>query len=192
MSEFTSELMRFGDGSSETKLDPIEQFKILNLNVEATDRKVQMVALRKKYGEIFQPIWQALHTKLNPISQLEGSFQTAQVQIPPKAKLQLPQGEIFDSNHAYSYTISRNHFDSSAIALLTGLAVGMDIHLYACSYTWPIPNEKNIEWSKIAVIEDSQPQISDRIVTAVAETLANKLAHEIRNLILRRDQKKEG
>ena len=190
MSEFISELMRFADSSNEGMLDPIEQFKILNHNIEATDRKVQLVALRRKYEELFQPIWQTLHAKLIPISQNEGSLGSGQVQIPPKAVSQLPQGEIFDAKNARSYTISRNHFDGSAMALLTGFAVGMDIHLYVCSYTWPLPPEKNIEWVKVAVVEDSQPRITERTVAVIVETLANRLAHEIRNLILKREAKK--
>jgi len=190
MSEFISELMRFADSSNENILDPIEQFKILNHNIEATDRKVQLVALKRKFDEIFQPIWQAFHTKLSPINKNEGSIGSGQVQLPLNVASQLPQGEIFDARVARSYTISRNHFDGSAMVLLTGIAVEMDIHLYVCSYTWPIPPGKNIEWVKVAVLEDSQPRITERTVSVVVEMLANKLAHEIRNLILKREQKK--
>lgn len=190
MREFTSELMRFADDSNEDLLDPVEQFKIFNHNIEKTDRKVQLVALRQKYSDVFQPIWQALGTILNPISKQKGSLGVSQVVIPPKAALNLPKGELFDDKHAQSFAISRNHFEGSALVLLTGLAVEMDIHLYACSYTWPIPPEKIIEWVKVAVVENSQPKISERTVAVVVESLANKLAHEIRNLILKREQTK--
>ena len=192
MNEFTAELMRFADSSSEAKLDPIEQFEILSHNVEATDRGVQLVALRKKHGEIYQPINVAMSAKLKPVIKHDGSFQAGNVMLAPQVKSQLPQGEIFNSTTAPSYTISRNHFNGSAIALLTGVAVGMDIHLYVCSYIWPIPKDKIIEWSKVAVVEDSQSKISDRTVTVVVEALANRLAHEIRNLILKREQKTDG
>lgn len=192
MTEFMTELMRFADSSSEDKLDPIEQFEILSQNVEATDRKVQLVALRKKYSEIFQPIDIALSTKMKPVNNHEGSFVAGTVALASQVKAQFPKGDSFDRTGARSYTISRNHFDGSAIALLTGVAVGMDIHLYVCSYTWPIPKDKIVEWHKVAIVEETQPKISDRTVTVMSEDLANRLAHEIRNLILERNQKAGG
>jgi hypothetical protein len=73
--------------------------------------------------------------------------------------------------------------------LIPGFEVTNSETAGACSYTWPIPPEKTVEWVKVAVIEDSQPKNTERTVAVVVETLANKLAHEIRNLILKREQK---
>lgn len=189
MSEFTSELMRFADTSGETSLDAIEQFKMLNQNVEKNDRNVQLIALRSKYNDILTSIRQALAAKLNPINSLQGSFNFGGFALTPQHKIHIPKGELLTVNTADSYTISRLHFNGAALALLIGLAEGMDIHLYATGYTTPLTPEKLIEWSKIAVVEESQKVISDRTRDVVADVLANKLAHEIRNLNLKREQK---
>jgi len=189
MSEFIGELMRFADATVETDLDPIEQFKILNHNVESTDRKVQLIALTRKYTSIWPPIQSALALKLDPIKKHAGSHGQGGSAFTQQHRLNLPKGEYLEANSAHSFTVSRNHFDGVAIALLTGLAEGMDIHLYATSYTQPLAKDATIEWSKVAVIEDSQKKISDRTLAVVVDTLAKKLAHEIRNLTLRRDQK---
>jgi serine/threonine-protein kinase len=189
MSEFTSELMRFADTSGETSLDAIEQFKMLNQNVEKNDRNVQLIALRSKYNDILTSIRQALAAKLNPINSLQASFNFGGFALTPQHKIHIPKGELLTVNTADSYTISRLHFNGAALALLIGLAEGMDIHLYATGYTTPLTPEKLIEWSKIAVVEESQKVISDRTRDVVADVLANKLAHEIRNLNLKREQK---
>ena len=65
----------------------------------------------------------------------------------------------------------------------------MDIHLYAAGYTRPIAADKPIEWSKIAVIEEADQKISDRTLAVVVDALASMLAREIRNLVLKREQK---
>jgi len=144
-SEFTSELMRFADVSHGTSLDPIEQFEILSHNVQTTDRSVQLVALRKKYGELVQRIVAALSTKLNPISKHEGSFGISRLRLTQQHTAQLPEGEHLETNSVHTFTVPRNHFNGSAVALLTGFAEGLDIHLYATSYTQPLANDKMIE-----------------------------------------------
>jgi hypothetical protein len=188
MSELTSELMRFADVSSEVALDPIEQFKMLNHNVETTDRKVQLVALKRKYQELLSPIHQNLGVKLNPIAQYAGSMSIDNMGITPRQAAQLPKGELLET-YAKAFSVSRNHVEGAATVALIGVAEGMDIDLYASGYTTPIHAEKLMEWSKVAVVEEAQKKISDRTLAVVVDALAGKLAHEIRNLILKREQK---
>ena len=89
----------------------------------------------------------------------------------------------------YEFSVSRNHVEGAAAVALIGIAEGMDIHLYASGYTTPIYAEKLMEWWKVAVVEEAQKKISDRTLAVVVDALAGKLAHEIRNLILKREQK---
>jgi len=188
MGEFTSELMRFADVSSEVPLDPIEQFKMLSYNVETTDRNVQLIALKRKYQQLLDPIQSKLWTKLAPIGKLEGTFGTENMGLPTKLAVQLPTGERL-SSYANTFRISRNHFQGIAVVGLIGVAEGMDIHLYVSGFTVPFDAEKSVEWSKAAVVNEAQKNISDRTLTVVVDILAGKLAHEIRNLILKREQK---
>jgi hypothetical protein len=188
MSEFIGELMKFADVTAETDLDPIEQFKILNHHVESTDRKVQLVALTRKYNSIWPPIQSASALKLEPIKKNAGSHGHGSSTLTQQQQLKFPKGEQ-ETGSAHSFTVSRNHFDGIAVALLTGIAEGMDIHLYATSYTHPLAKDGTIEWSRAAVIEESQKKISDRTLAVVVDTLAKKLAHEIRNLSLKLDRK---
>jgi hypothetical protein len=73
--------------------------------------------------------------------------------------------------------------------LLIGLVEGMDIHIYVTGLNWPLPPNKPVSWTKVAIVEEAQNSISDRTCAVVVEFLANKLAHEIRNLNLNREQK---
>jgi hypothetical protein len=189
MSEFTSELMRFADVSREDPLDPIEQFKMLSHNVETTDRNVQLVALRGKYNGLLQPIRSALATKLNPVTKLQGSFEIGNVALRNQLDPHHLKGEPLDSGNANAFIVSRHHFQGTAVVALIGVAEGMGIHLYAAGYTGPLAADKLIEWSKIAVVEEVDQKISDRTLTVVVDALANMLAREIRNLILKREQK---
>jgi hypothetical protein len=188
MSEFIGELMKFADVGAESDLDPIEQFKILNHNVESTDRKVQLVALTKKYAALWQPIQNAFLPRLDPVRKHEGSVEASFTRLKPQAMAQIPKGEHLEAGHAHSFTVSRNNFAGGAMALLTGFAEGMDIHIYIASYTYPVAKDKAVEWSKVAVVEDSQQKISDRTLAVVVDALVNRIAHEIRNLNLQRDR----
>jgi hypothetical protein len=130
-----------------------------------------------------------LASKLDPIKKNAGTHGHGGIALTQQQRLKLPKGEHLETGNAHSFTVSRTHFDGAAIALLTGFAEGMDIHLYATSYTHPLAKEAIIEWSKVAVIEDSQKKIGERTLFVVVDTLAKRLAHEIRNLTLRREQK---
>jgi serine/threonine protein kinase len=190
LSEFTSELMRFADASSDASLDPIEQFKILSHNVEKTDRNVQLVALKRKYVELLNPIRNALGTKLDSIGSHQGSLSFGGVLLQNHLKAYLPKGDILDEPSVVNaFTVSRNHFNGTAVVVLMGIGEGMNVHLYASGYITPIQSEKLVEWSKVAVVEEADKKISERTIAAVVDNLANKLAHEIRNLILQREHK---
>lgn len=187
--EFTSELMRFATLSQEGYLDPIEQFKILSHSVEQTDRNVQLIALRAKYSQLLGQIMPAVSAKMNPVQKHEGSFDVDSVPLPAQSKTYLPKGEQLRDNGALSFKVSRNHFKGSAVALLTGFAEGFDIHFYATSYTQPLAKDRSLEWSKVAVVDAAQLQINERTLAVIVDHLATKLAHEIRNLLVKREQK---
>jgi serine/threonine protein kinase len=189
MSEFIGELMRFADETSESDLDPIEQFKILNHLVESTDRNVQLIALTKKYSSIWLPIEKAVAPKLEPIQKHSGSFGAGTVILKPQDQKKFPLGDHLEKGHAHSFAVSRHHFGGSAVVLLTGFAIGMDIHLYAASYTHPLAKDVIIEWSKVVVIDESQKTISDRNLNVAVDVVVKSLAHEIRNLTIRGEPK---
>ena len=197
MSEFTSELACFAVESNEERLDPTEQFIILSRKLASSDRSVQLVALREKYQKITTATIDALDEKFETIKQHNGFLRNQRlnlklVRTTPEARA-LPDGELLGGEFALEFAVKREHYSGEAIVLFIGCAIGMDIHLFAASYIGPIKainsSSSPLEWSKIAVIEDLQHELSDRALAVIVEGISSKLAREIRNLILNRESK---
>jgi len=192
MGEFTRELARFADTQAEERLDPTEEFEILSRNVETTDRSVQLVALNQKFKILLKPIDAVMGEKLKEVTRSKGNLKTYDVRIGPSTSAKgghtRPTGDRLGGKLMRAFTVIRQNFRGRATVLLVGFAVGMDIHLYAAGLTSSSDvvtlDDTSLEWSRIAVIEESKDQLGERSLKVVIDALSDILAHEIRNLNL--------
>ena len=189
MDEFMGQLVRFADTGSVEPLDLFTQFDVLNQTVQSTDRNVQVGELRATYNKVVQKITQAVQREMEAIKDHGGTFSHAQRRVdrlPDSDKPSIKGGDLLSGLQAQAYRVSREHFDRSAVVLLVAFGVGMQIHLYAVSYTAPFAdlnkNEKPLIWTKIAVIEEGSGALNETKIAVIVEALKSKLAHEIRSL----------
>ncbi len=189
LDEFSVELTRFADSSPQTNLDLMEQFDILDQVVSSTDRNVQLVSLRKKYINIIQSVNVGMQKELKALKERNGQTSTSDVRVDKMTEPNKPNvkdGDILDPQNAYAFTITREHFQHMAVALLSGFGVGMQIHLYSTSYCAPSGNasqpDKPLVWAKVAVFDENTLELDKTKQAVIVDDLKAKLAHEIRNL----------
>jgi len=189
MDEFTTELARFADNSSEGAIDVLEQFDILNQTVQSTDRNVQLGLLRTKYQKALAKINQSMDNEMLKFREHGANLNLHSLHsanFKPSPNLPLDSGDLLTGVQIQIYYISREHYQSAAVVALIAFGVGMDVHLFAAGYTSPANNlyqpMKPLAWSKIAVIDQSEAELYDRSLSVVLDALKSKLAHELRNL----------
>jgi len=192
MDEFTGELGRFADTASDEPLDLIEQFDVLNQTVQSTDRKVQVGLLRTKCNTILNSVYRAMQKERKRLEEHGASF-TMQPAIlnafSEGDRPYLKEGDLLTGEEAQGYQIRREHFGRMAVVLLVAFGVGMQVHLYAASYTAPSSNaqknDKPLSWTKMAVIDEAHAELQDTKQPVIVEGLKRKLAHEVRNLAMK-------
>lgn len=192
MDEFDSELSSFTKKSSDDNIDLIEEFDILDQKVRSTSREVQIAALRNKYQPAISAIDQKMQMELKALVQLNGR--------PSQSKMQLDQLSPYDqpkidggdllSGKCRVYSITRDHFQHSINAGIVAFGVGMQIHFYSMAFSTP-PNilgrsGKNLEWIKVAVMDEDAKNLSDDKLYLIVHDLMKKLAIETRKI--RREQ----
>ncbi len=189
LDEFGSELMRFADSSSVESLDLIEQFKIFDQAVRATDRKVQIVALQQKWNKIAQKVQKQMHKELSSLEQLSGQRSFGNIGINSLTESNKPKvvsGDFLEVGAVSAYIVGRQHFSRIAVTLLMAFGIDMQIHLYSASYCAPHHNpynpDKPLTWSKIAVIDENSDGLSETKISVIVKALMSNLAREIRNL----------
>lgn len=189
MDEFTGELARFADTASGEPLDLFAQFDVLNQTVQSTDRNVQVGHLRTRYNAMLPKINEAMQKEMKPLKDHGGNYSVLQQRTDRRQESDKPglkDGDLLSGRNAQAYQISREHFGHVAVVLLVGFAVGMQIHLYAASYTAPAneaqKNEKPLKWRRVAVIDETQQEIPPPKIAVVVDALKTRLAHEVRNL----------
>lgn len=189
MDEFTNQLALFADTPSDEPLDLFAQFDVLNQTVQATDRNVQVGALRAKYKLIVPKINEAIQKEMKALKEHGGDFSVGQRRIDRLSEADRPflkDGNLLTGAIASAYRIGREHFARSAVVMLVAFGVGMQIHLYAASCTAattdPDKNDKPLSWSRIAIIDEAHRELHHIKLNVIVDALKSKLAHEVRNL----------
>lgn len=190
LEEFTGELVRFADSSSVTNLDLVDQFAILDQEVQSTDRNVQLAALRDKYQKVLTKVVEQITNESMALKQLNGRLRTRNISITDLQEFNRPNvngGNALNEQNALAFFVSRNHFDHIAVALLMPFSVGMQIHLYSTSYCAPSGNiiqmKKSVTWAKIAILDENIEKLSEEKLSVIVSALKSKLTHEITNLV---------
>jgi len=183
MQEFLTELARFSENPEASLLDPMEQFIMLNRDLEESDRKVQIQLLSAKYNGMLGSLHPALSGRLSNLGKNGGGLGFGTYEL-WKLESSLPPGDAVGD--PATFIISRMHFDRRATCILVARAVGMDLNLYAAGYTTLVPIGDNLAWSKVAVIGANEAKISPPTMIALADNISNILGEEIRNLIVSR------
>lgn len=189
LDEFIAELTQFDESSPVVSLDLVKQFNILDESLRATDRNVQLSALRQKYARLLQKVNRQMQKELDRLRHQHGQpsqidFPIASIQEPNKPKLN--GGDHLDKGKVRAFTVRREDFQHMAVVLIAAFAVGMEIHLYSASYCAPVGNPKptkSLTWSKIATLDEHTADLSETKLSVIVEALKSKLAHEIRNLV---------
>jgi serine/threonine protein kinase len=188
MDEFMGQLARFADTSSTEPLDLFTQFDVLNQTVQSTDRNVQVGELRVVYNTMAHKIAEAVQREMNAIKDHGGAYSLMQRRVDQMSDADKPsiKGGDLLREMVQAYRVSREHFGRSAVVLLVAFGIGMQIHLYAASYTAPVAdinqNEKPLTWTKIAVVEEGNGALNETKLAVIVDALKAKLAHEIRSL----------
>lgn len=185
LDEFTRELQRIADPSSAEDLNVIEQFTLLDKVLRATDRNVQLAALKQVLDGIEASIDDKLKKQLRGIQQANGSYHSAKLGLDQLSDLAkpLPSGELLDKRALTAHVVTRPHFQLAAVALLLAVAIDLETQFFVCSFAaeakQPDQPLEEVAWSKVAVLEaetgPTQAKI-DVIVRAVKAALARELA----------------
>ena len=108
-------------------------------------------------------------------------------QLSETSKPHLKNGDILaDIRNVRGFVLARQHFQSVAVVLVVGFAVGLQVHIYSASYIAPASKhgtlDKPLEWDKIASFDETSGSKSEAKVRVVVDALKSKFAHEVRNL----------
>jgi hypothetical protein len=113
--------------------------------------------------------------------------------FPETSKPQLKDGDFLaDIRNVRGFVLARQHFQSVAVVLVVGFAVGLQVHIYSTSYIAPSDKhgtpDKPLEWDKIASFDETSGAKSDAKVRVVVDALKSKFAHEVRNLARKKNE----
>lgn len=189
LDEFDSEISLLVHIQSDSNLDVLQEFEILNQTVKLTDRNVQLASLRTKYSNIHNKINEAMVQELSVLRSKNGVISLPKFPLSNIPNESIPSIDNADNlaPNVQAYLISREHYPGAAIVLLTVFAVGMDLHLFSASYISQTNNAtpitKQLNWTRIAIIKENQTDLDENKQQVIVDALKNKLAHEVRNLI---------
>ncbi len=196
LDDFLAQLKPFGASGFFERLTLKDEINLLDKTLQARDRQVQIAALRRKYEKIKDTLSIEINNRLKPERASESHLQVVGLDLNSIRSL-IPVvigADLLEQNHVSTFAISRNHFHSSAVAMFLAFGVGMQIHIYAASYSAgaqliATPHDK-VEWSKIAVIDEDANGASQHTISLVVNDIESRLASEVRKLTRRASETK--
>ena len=144
---------------------------------------------RTKYQHMQQKINEAMQKELKDLKRHAGTMTIANMRLDNLEESDRPpvhKADLLSSPIAQLYLVSREHYGGSAGVVLAAFGVGMDIHFYAAGFiseiSSPGKRTKPLIWSKIAVADEAEANLSPRGLSVIVDGLKSKLAHAVRNL----------